>query len=248
MCGLKSGTLIVTGASMGIGRALALGLAHEGVNLVLNARSREPLHETAQNCSGYHVMARTAAGDISRVETVKQCVEKGREMGGPTGFIHAAGILSPGAYLWEMQEESFNEVMDSNVKASFLLVRYAVPEIMNRQNGLAVFVGSGAAEITQPGIGAYCSAKAAEEHLARQLAAETDRITCFVFRPGIVDTRMQDQARQAQGGAAGHLHRVFRPWKERGELLTPEQSAASLIKLLKGDLSKLHGGIFRAGE
>ena len=247
MSALRGSTMIVTGASMGIGKAVALGLAHEGVDLVLNARSREPLHETKQKCLEYDVLARTAVGDISRVETVKQCVEKAHEMGGLTGFIHAAGILNPGAYLWEMQEESFNEVMDSNVKASFLLVRYAVPAIMHRQNGLAVFVGSGAAEITQPGIGAYCAAKAAEEHLARQLAAETDSLTCFVFRPGIVDTRMQDQARQAQGGAAGHLHRVFRPWKDRGELLTPEQSAAGLIKLLKGDLSKLHGGIFRAG-
>jgi len=245
---LRGSIMFVTGASMGIGRALALGLAHEGVNLVLNARSREPLHETKQKCLEHDVLAETIAGDISRVETVKQCVEKAQEMGGLSGFIHAAGILSPGDYLWEMEEEAFNQVMYSNVKASFLLIRHAVPFIMNRENGLAVFVGSGAAEITQPGIGAYCAAKAAEEHLARQLAAETDRITCFVFRPGIVDTRMQDQARKAQGGAAGHLHRVFRPWKERGELLTPEQSASSLIRLLKGDLSKLHGGIFRAGD
>jgi len=54
-------------------------------------------------------------------------------------------------------------------------------------------------------------------------------LTCFVFRPGVVDTRMQEQAR---GGAAKHLHQVFRPWKDRGELLTPEQSAAGLLRAL----------------
>ncbi len=245
---LRGSTLIVTGASMGIGQALALGLAREGAHLVLNARSRDSLHETAQNCLEHHVRVKTVKGDISKEETVKQCVQQAEAMGGMSGFIHVAGILNPGAYLWEMDEESFNQVMDSNVKASFLLIRHTVPALLTRKNGLAVFVGSGAAEITQPGIGAYCAAKAAEELLARQLAAETDSITCFVFRPGIVDTRMQEQARQAQGGAASHLHRVFRPWKERGELLTPEQSAAGLIKILTGDCSKLHGGIFRAGE
>ena len=248
MPSLADNTLILTGSSMGIGRALALGLAREGVDLVLNARSREPLQEVAQECSARNVRAEAVAGDISLARTVTACVQQAEAMGNMAGFIHCAGTLHPGAFLWELNEESFSQVMGSNVQAAFLLIRYAVPALMARKNGLAVFVGSGAADITQPGIGAYCAAKKAEEHLARQLAAETDALTCFVFRPGIVDTRMQEQARQAQGGAAKHLHQVFRPWKDRGELITPEQSASSLIQLLKEERSKLHGGIFRAGE
>lgn len=248
MPSLQKTTLILTGASMGIGRALALGLAREGVNLVLNARNREPLQEVAQKCSAHNVRAEVVAGDISLAKTVEACVEQAKAMGDMTGFIHCAGILHPGSFLWELDEESFRQVMGSNVQAAFLLIRYAVPALMARKSGLAVFVGSGAADITQPGIGAYCAAKAAEEQLAKQLAAETDALTCFVFRPGIVDTRMQEQARQAQGGAAKHLHQVFRPWKDRGELITPEQSAGSLIQLLKEEGKKLHGGIFRAGE
>ncbi len=69
-----------------------------------------------------------------------------------------------------------------------------------------MFVGSGAAEITQPGISAYCKAKAVQELLVKQLAAETNKIISFVFRQSIVDTRMQEQAREAKGGAAKHIN------------------------------------------
>ena len=247
MTSLQNKTLIVTGASMGIGRAIALGLAREGVDLVLNARGHEALEEVGTRCTEQGIRVATVQGDISRPEIVARCAQKAEQSRNMFGFIHVAGILNPGPFIWELEPEAFNQVMDTNVKASYLLIRHIVPVILSRGQGVAVFVGSGAAERTQPGIGAYCAAKAAEEMLARQLAAETDRVTSFVFRPGIVDTRMQEQARQAGGGAADLLHRVFRPWKERGELLSPEQSAADLIGLLRKDPGQLHGRTFRAG-
>ena len=245
---LKESTLIMTGASMGLGRALALGLAREGVNLIINARNQEALQEVTRKCSEIRGRVKAVAGDISQASTVAECVNKAEAMGNMYGFIHVAGIFHPGPFLWELDEASFDQVLDSNVKGSYQLIRHVVPPLVAQEAGLAVFVGSGAAEITQPGIGAYCAAKSAEERLAKQLAAETDKVTSFVFRPGIVDTRMQEQARQAQGGAAKQLHRVFRPWKERGELLTPEQSAAALVHVLHKGHKTLHGGIFRAEE
>ena len=57
----------------------------------------------------------------------------------------------------------------------------------------------------QAGIAAYGAAKAAEEHLARHIAAEAPEITTFIFRPGIVDTRPQVQARESTGGASGEI-------------------------------------------
>ncbi len=226
---------------MGIGRALALGLAGLGVNLVLNARTRDLLDQTAFQCSKQGVTARAVCGDISRPETAVCCVEKARESGRLTGFIHAAGLLNPGPYIWELGYQEFSGVFDVNVLASFTLIREVVPLLIPAGQGLAVFIGSGAAEITQPGIAAYCAAKSAQEHLARQLAAETRAVTCFVYRPGIVETRMQEQARQARGGGARELHRVFRPWKEKGQLLSPEQSAQGLINILKNNPHKHHG-------
>ena len=78
--------------------------------------------------------------------------------------------------------------------------------------------------------------------LARQLAAEAPSVTTLIYRPGIVETRMQVQARESRGGAAEQLQAVFRPWKEQGQLMTPEQSAAGLVRLLATDPRRLHGG------
>jgi len=248
MPNLTNKTLIITGSSRGIGRALAVDLARQGVDLILNARSKHSLDQVCLECSEHKGRVQAVAGDISRAETVAECVAQAEAMENMFGFIHVAGVLHPGPFVWELDEESFDQVMGSSVKASYLLIRHAVPALLARERGLAVFVGSGAAEITQPGIGAYCAAKSAEERLARQLAAETDKVTSCVFRPGIVDTQMQEQARQAQGGGAEQVQLVFRSWKERGELITPEQSANDLIQLLKKDHSTLHGKTFRAGE
>jgi NAD(P)-dependent dehydrogenase (short-subunit alcohol dehydrogenase family) len=242
---LHGKTLLLTGASMGIGRALAVALAREGVNLVINARSADLLRETRELCAGRgaspDAVVEIVVGDASRVETVATMTKAAQKIGNFQGFIHAAGILHPGPYVWELSDTDFLAVFQANVMAAHQLVRGCLPLLLDQGSGLAVFFGSGAAEKTQPGIAAYCAAKAAEEHLARQLAAEAPEITSLVYRPGIVETRMQVQARESEGGAAQKLQAVFRPWKEQGQLMTPEQSAAGLVRLLAANPRRLHG-------
>ena len=106
-----------------------------------------------------------------------------------------------------------------------------------------MFFGSYAAEGNLPGIGAYNIAKRALEHLARQLAQEAPQIVSLVFRPGATETRMQEQAREAEGGAAEILHREFRGYLESGILDTPEQAARRLLKYLLNDPRRHHGRI-----
>ena len=107
----------------------------------------------------------------------------------------------------------------------------------------AEVVGADAAEGNLPGIGAYNIAKRALEHLARQLAQEAPQITSLVFRPGATETRMQEQAREAEGGAAKVLHREFRGYLQRGVLDTPEQAARRLLKFILNDPRRHHGRI-----
>ena len=231
---------------MGIGHALSIGLAKLGINLILNARSGKLLEKMASQCSDMGIKAIPVPGDISKTEIVTNCLNKAEQIGSLSGFIHVAGILNPGPYVWELEEDKFTRIFDVTVKASYLLIRHIVPQLLSAGKGIVVFVGSGAAEITQPGIAAYCAAKAAQEHLARQLAAETDKVISFIYRPGVVDTRMQEQAREAVGGAAKNLHHVFRPWKKNNQLLTPEQSANALIKILQSNIKAKHGKIVTA--
>jgi NAD(P)-dependent dehydrogenase (short-subunit alcohol dehydrogenase family) len=243
MAQLPGKTLIITGASLGIGRALALELAGTGANLVLNARHAPPLAEVADRCEASGARVRQIAGNAAQAEIVSQLVGRARELGDFYGFIHVAGVLRPGPFLWELASEHFQEILDSHLIAGFQLIRLAVPELLKQGEGLAVFFGSGAAVSNLPGIGGYSVAKAAEEHLARQLAAEAPQITSFIFRPDVTDTRMQSQAREARGGAAETLHRHFRGYLERGELSLPEDGARALVRILLGNPRSYHGRI-----
>jgi len=228
---------------MGIGKALALELAKEGVNLVLGARTEEKLLETSALCRKQGVKSVAISGDVSSSNVAQELVQVAIEFGDFYGFIHAAGVLAPGPAVWELNKTQFREVMDSSVTAAHQLIRHAVPSLLWPGEGLAVFFGSGAADRAQPGIGAYCAAKAAEEHLARQLAAEAPPITTIIWRPGIVETRMQADARSSEGHSAQKLRDVFQPWKDDGLLLTPEESARGLIKFLKDSPRQYNGKI-----
>ena len=243
MIELQGKTLILTGASRGIGRVLALELARAGVNLVLNARQIEPLAEAARECESLRVKVSQVRGDASETHIAMEMVDEALKLGNFYGFIHAAGALHPGPLLWELPPEHFREIMASHVTAGYELIRAALPELLKQSEGLAVFFGSHAAVSNLPGIGAYNIAKAAEEHLARQLAAEAPQITSFVFRPGATETRMQKQAREAQGGGAESLHQVFQGYHRRGELDSPEQAAKPLMRFLENNPRRYHGKI-----
>lgn len=243
MAELTGKTLIITGASMGIGRALALELAGIGVNLVLNARHAPALEKAAAACAVPGIKVRPVAGNIARSGTATEMVNQAQALGGFFGFIHAAGVLNPGPLLWELSPRKFQEVLGSHVTGAYQLIRAAVPALLQQREGLAVFFGSGAAEALIPGIGAYCAAKAAEEHLARELAAEAPVITSFVFRPGATETRMQRQARNSTGGGSENLHRRFGGYKDRGELSTPEAEARALVRILINQPRHFHGKI-----
>jgi NAD(P)-dependent dehydrogenase (short-subunit alcohol dehydrogenase family) len=243
MAELTGKTLIITGASRGIGRALALELAHHGVNLVLNARHQPPLAEVVAACQGLGVKVGQVAGDAAAAAVADAMVATALDLGEFYGFIHAAGVLHPGSFLWELPPERFQEILESHLLTAYQLVRAAVPPLLRRGEGLAVFFGSYAAEGNLPGIGAYNIAKRALEHLARQLAQEAPQIVSLVFRPGATETRMQEQAREAEGGAAEILHREFRGYLESGILDTPEQAARRLLKYLLNDPRRHHGRI-----
>ena len=243
MAELTGKTLIITGASRGIGRALALELAHHRVNLVLNARHQPPLAEVVAACQGLGVKVGQVAGDAAAAAVADAMVATALDLGEFYGFIHAAGVLHPGPFLWELPPERFQEILESHLLTAYQLVRAAVPPLLRRGEGLAVFFGSYAAEGNLPGIGAYNIAKRALEHLARQLAQEAPQIVSLVFRPGATETRMQEQAREAEGGAAEILHREFRGYLESGILDTPEQAARRLLKYLLNDPRRHHGRI-----
>ena len=229
---------------MGIGRALALELAGVGVNLVLNARNETPLKEAAHQCRAAGVRVEYQVGDAASAATCRHATEKAVRIGGFYGFVHAAGVVRPGPFLWELPVEHFHEIMAANIVAAYQVMRFALPVLIEQGRGMVVFFGSGAAELTIPGIGAYCVAKAAEEHLARQLAVEAPSITTFVYRPGMVETRLHEEAREVrQGGAAEYLRREFKSYKEQGLLISAREAASALVRLMQDNPGRFHGRV-----
>ncbi len=243
MIELAGKTLVITGASGGIGQALCLELAKEGVNLVLNARARAPLDELAKRCQEAGVKAGWMSGSAAGEEIALRLVKRALEIGNFHGFIHAAGVLNPGPRVFELSTGWFREIFEASVTAGYQMARAAFPRL--EAGGVAVFFGSGAAEMEVPGMGAYCAAKAAEEHLARQLAAEAPHIVTFIFRPGVVDTRMTRGAANAEGGAAEGLRKRFGDYLKSGSMLAPGVPARALVTILKTDPRRYHGKIAR---
>jgi len=112
---LRGKTLIITGASKGIGRALASELAQNGVNLVLNARSEELLKEVADSVRRKGVHALTVVGDAALASNARNMVKSAIRIGEFTGFIHNAGTAHPGPFLYELPEAKFENVWESTI-------------------------------------------------------------------------------------------------------------------------------------
>lgn len=240
-------SIVVTGASQGIGREIALLLARRGQALVLCARSPGPLADVAALCGSLGAPVRQVAGDAHLEAACRAMMREAAELGGVYGVIHAAGVLHPGPRLWEIGHHQAAEVWQASALGAMSIIRAAVPHLLSQGGGMVVLFGSGLAEGNIPGLGVYGAAKAAEEHLGRQLMAEAPSLRTVIFRPDMVDTRMQQQARNATGGAGAELRQRFTELRDKGMLLSPDQAARALMAVLD-DLESHAGTTVNAGQ
>jgi NAD(P)-dependent dehydrogenase (short-subunit alcohol dehydrogenase family) len=182
-------TAIVTGASRGLGLALATGLAKAGWRLVVDARDGDGLAEAVWQLPGQHT---AVVGDITDPLHRSALVEAA---GGIDLLVNNAGILgpSPQPVLREYPLPALREVYEVNVFAPLALTQAALPALRER-SGAVVNVTSDAAVEPYPGWGGYGSAKAAVEQLSRILAAEEPALRVWWVDPGDLRTRMHQEA------------------------------------------------------
>lgn len=183
---LQNKTFIITGATSGMGKAIALIFAKEGANLVISGRNEEAGKELGKQLSG---KAYFLPGDVSDSDYSQALVDLAVEKFGQLdGLSTNAGMLGLGS-VTELPLEKWSQTLEVNLSSVFYLLRAALPELQKRPHAAVVINSSIAAFKSFPNHPAYCASKAGLVALAKQAAldyAPQVRINCIC--PGPVDT------------------------------------------------------------
>ena len=188
---LSGKTVLITGASRGIGAATARHFATLNANVVVTARSTDMLTDLA-NEIGPKVKAISC--DVSDLKQVKDAVSVSLDTFGSVDIlINNAGILGPVRKLADFNAQDWGEVIDTNVKGVYHMMASVLPSMVAQGRGIIINVSSGAAYGVLEGWSHYCASKAAVLQLTRSGHEEygAQGITCLGLSPGTVATDMQ---------------------------------------------------------
>ncbi len=189
---IHSKTVLITGASSGIGAACALGFAAAGADLILAARRDDRLHELAQNlCSTHDVNVRTQVLDVRSRDGVKTFVQTLADDGVAIDILlNNAGLASGLATVQEGDIDDWEAMIDTNVKGLLYLTRAVVPGMVERGSGHVINIGSIAGHETYPNGAVYCATKHAVAAINRGLAIDTlgTGVRVSSVDPGLVAT------------------------------------------------------------
>jgi 3-oxoacyl-[acyl-carrier protein] reductase len=215
---LKEASALVTGAGRGIGRAIALALAREGVSVAGVARTASDLDSLVGEIEALGGRGLAFAGDVRERSLPDTVIGKTVErFGGLQILVNNAGV---GAFanVADTSDEEWDSVIGTNLTAVFRLTRTALPHLSHR--GGHIFMISSLAGVNPiAGMAAYCASKAALDHFAASLMLEVRHsgVKVTTLAPGSVDTEFSASARPADTS-----------W-----MLSPEDLARTVVDLLK---------------
>ena len=183
---------LVTGASRGIGRAIAVGLAAHGANVVAVARSADGLAETVGAAAGKRGAVSAHAADLSSPESIERCVQAAADsLGGIDILVNNAGT-SHASYVEDTDLSTWERVVDLNLRSCWLLARAASPHLHADGGGKLINVASILGLVGSRGESAYVAAKHGLIGLTRALALEwaQHNVQVNALAPGYVETEM----------------------------------------------------------
>jgi NAD(P)-dependent dehydrogenase (short-subunit alcohol dehydrogenase family) len=223
---------LVTGASRGIGAAIALALAEAGADVVCAASRAEHAAATVAAVQQRGRRALAVGGDVADAAAVGGMFDAAeRELGPVALLVNNAGLSLPQPSL-ELDEASWDRVLDTNVKGTFLCAQRAARTMRERGGGVIVNIGSIAGENAFPQRANYCASKAAVHHLTRVLAVEwaalNIRVNCVA--PGYIHTDLVDELH-----ATGKLDMARLEGRVPQRRLGTPQDIAAAVVYLAGD-------------
>ncbi|MEA3408643.1 MAG: 3-oxoacyl-[acyl-carrier-protein] reductase [Chloroflexota bacterium] len=240
MRGLQDKVALVTGSSRGIGRAIALELAHWGCNIVVNYRANEPaaakvVHRIKEE-SGTEAIAVQA--DVSDAEQVASLMESALEAFGRVDILVNNAGVARDRLLLRMSEEDWDAVLDTNLKGAFHCTKALQRTFLRQREGCIVNIGSVVGLAGNAGQANYAAAKAGligfTKAVARELASRNVRAN--LVAPGFVKTGMTAELSERLVDEA--LDRI-----PLGRLAEPEDVARAVAFLASEDASYITGQV-----
>lgn len=226
----KERVAIVTGASRGLGKAIARCLLEAGWTVVGNGRDPSALKEMRDQLNG-HAQLRTLAGDITNYPHLRSLVDTAEGLGCLRLVVNNAGALGPTPLprLADLPTDALEALFRVNTIAPLRLIQLALPSI-SRHHGTIVNVSSDAAIESYSGWGAYGTTKSALEKLTSVFAIESPEVRFYALDPGDMRTDMQQAAC---------------PGEDISDRQDPVHVAPAVLRLLTGDFPP---GRYKANE
>jgi len=234
---------LVTGGSRGIGRGIALEMAREGADIVVNYRKeRDAAERTAEEVRALGRRAAIAQADVGDFAAVESMVETAvRELGAIDILVANSGVASRPSPIATLDPKEWHRVIGVDLNGAFYTVRAGVPKLLERKRGCVLFVSSVGADMCAPFGAPYYAAKAGvnalTKVLARELAPEGIRVNAIA--PGWVASDMGERMGKALGE---DFMLAGIPLKRAG---TPEEIGKLAVFLASSDASWITGKIYR---
>ena len=201
MTDLKNKNALITGAGKGIGKAIALALAKEGVNLILVARTQEEIDSVAAKVRSLRVKAMAITADVADINSVNAAVEKAlAEFGTIDILINNAGIAAFGKFL-ELEPTDWERIIQVNLMGTYYVTRAVLPNMIERQTGDIINISSTAGLSGNALTSAYSASKFAilglTESLMQEVRKHNIRVTALT--PSTVATNMAKELKLTDG-------------------------------------------------
>ncbi|MGB7442179.1 MAG: SDR family oxidoreductase [Coleofasciculaceae cyanobacterium] len=182
-------TILITGVSRGLGRAMTEGFIQSGHTVLGCTRSPEAVEKLNQKYSSPHHFAAVDVADENQVENwAKLLLTKYQA---PDLLINNAAIINELAPFWQIPSEDFSQLIDINIKGVANVLRHFLPAMIERKSGIVVNLSSGWGRSTSPQVSSYCTSKWAIEGMTRSLAQELPSgMAAIPLSPGIIHTEM----------------------------------------------------------
>ena len=238
---LNNQTALVTGGSRGIGRAIALAMAEEGANVaILYAGNEAAAAQTVQEAEAFGVKAVSYRCDVSSEQAVKETVDQVlKDFGRVDILVNNAGIVRDG-FLLSMKEEAFDDVINTNLKGAFHLIRQLYSHMMRRKSGRIINISSIVGLNGNAAQANYAAAKAGVIGLTKSTAKELAArgVTCNAIAPGFIHSDMTDaMPEKARDAISSQI-----PMKRVGQ---PQDVAALAVFLAGPGASYITGEVIR---